>query len=92
MKTNFVGIGILAALIFGMLFSTVSAYVPTVPYDAVDYPERVISSRIRDYNPPGYYTKEDIAGRERMTYNEFCVMELEKFEALLGYDRAHTRI
>ena len=92
MKTKIAALGILGALAIGMFFiPAVSAYIPTIPYYELDYPERAYTPRIRDYNPPDYYAPT-IAGRERITYEDFCKSEREKFEALLGYERAHTRI
>ena len=85
-------LGAVIALVFGMFFiPAVSAYIPTVPYDALDYPERAYTPRIRDYNPPDCYAPT-LAGREKISYEDFCTAEREKFEALLGYERAHTRV
>ena len=89
MKIQAVVLGIVLA--FGMFFiPPTSAYTPTVPYDALDYPERAYTPRIRDYNPPDDYAPR-LAGRERISYEDFCASERLKFEALLGYQRAHTR-
>jgi hypothetical protein len=92
MKTKTLALGAAIALVFGMfLIPAVSAYIPTVPYDALDYPERAYTPRIRDYNPPDYFAPT-LVGRERMSYQQFCTSEMKKFETLLGYERAHTRI
>lgn len=66
-----------------------------VDYYSMDYPERTTSQRVNDYNPPDHYNRScGLAGRaaEGISYEEFCRTEREKFEALLGYDRAHTRM
>ena len=60
-------------------------------YYDTDYPERINTPRIRDYNPPDYYDRDaNCSGRERISYLDFCKQEREKFETLLGYERAHT--
>ena len=85
-------LGAVIALVFGMFFiPAVSAYIPTVPYYELDYPERITAQRVSDYNPPDYFAPT-IAGRESISYADFCKSEQEKFEVLLGYERAHTRL
>ena len=60
-------------------------------YYDMDYPERITAPKINDYNPPDYYDRDaNCNGRERISYLDFCMQEREKFEIMLGYERAHT--
>ena len=81
MKTKTLALGAAIALAFGMFFiPPVSAYIPTVPYNAVEMPTNIETNRGHDgiFSPPDW-TTDDVPGRERMSYTDRCIVILEGF-------------
>ena len=81
MKTEIIALGIVAALAFGVFFiPTVSAYIPTAPYDAVEMPTNIETNRGHNgiFSPPDW-TTDDVPGRERVSYTDKCIALMEGF-------------
>jgi hypothetical protein len=81
MKTKTLALGAVKALVFGMFFiPAVSAYIPTVPYDAVEMPTNIETNRGHDgiFSPPDW-TTDDVPGKERVSYTDRCIEIMEGF-------------
>ena len=70
-------LGAVTALVFGMfLIPAVSAYIPTVPYDAVEMPTNIETNRGHDgiFSPPDY-----APAYVRVSYTDRCIALMEGF-------------
>jgi hypothetical protein len=81
MKTKTLALGAVIALVFGMfLIPTVSAYIPTVPYNAVEMPTNIETNHGHNgiFSPPDW-TTDDVPGRKRVSYTNRCIEIMEDF-------------